>query len=89
MKKVSGIPFFQKNDGSRYQRLNEVYNVGRHDNPAALPTGHVQLVWLENDGVHVASGALAFEELRNLVAELARAAEYTASCGPWTQPAPP
>ena len=89
MKQASGTPFFRTKDGSHYQRLNEVYNVGRHGNPTALPPGHVQLVWLENDGIHVASGVLAFEELRDLVAELARAADYIASGGPWTQPAPP
>jgi len=83
LRNASGKDFFKKNDGTYYQRLNEVYNVSRHGDPQALPEGDLQLLWLENDGIHVASAVLAFDELRELVAELARAADYVSSGAPF------
>lgn len=83
VRKASGTKLFQKGDGSRYERLNRIYNVSRHGDPQALPAGHLQLVWLRDDGVHVEGASMTFGELRELVVELATAAEHLSACRPW------
>jgi hypothetical protein len=66
---------FQPNDGSPYQRLNELYNVGRHYDPGTLPAGSLHAVWLSNTGIHSQGAQLTFGELRELVGEVGRIAD--------------
>jgi hypothetical protein len=72
---ASGSHLFKKNDGTSRQRLHAIYNAGRHDKPQELLPGQIQLVWLEDDGLHAQSWALTFEELHAFVAELESVAD--------------
>lgn len=86
----SKIKIFEANDGSVPQRLNAIYNISRHGAPMTLPPGHIQLVWLTNEGLHATQNGiqltLTFEELRGDVAELGDVADkfsgYKATSGP-------
>jgi hypothetical protein len=72
---------FEKGDGSPLQRLNEIYNVGRHQEPLSLPGGALHAVRISNEGVHALSTSVAFKELRDLVGQLARIADSIARGG--------
>jgi hypothetical protein len=81
--------FFEPNDNTHYERLGKIYNIGRHGRPLNLPDGHMQLVWITNEGINIDGSRLSFDELRELVAELAEAANKIASGFPQPQgPAP-
>jgi hypothetical protein len=56
---------FTKGDGSVYERLNWLYNKGRHFDPQALPQGDLHALWLTNDGLHSREHAVTFEEMRD------------------------
>ena len=49
---ATGSRLFEKGDGSEYERLNWLYNVGRHFDPQALPSGDLHRLWITNDGLH-------------------------------------
>ncbi len=66
---------FEPGDGSVYQRLNLIYNESRHYDPLKLPEGHLHKVWIKNDGLHIENAALGFDELRNMIAEIAQIAD--------------
>ena len=72
---ASGYKFFTKNDGSLVQRLNLLYNRAKHAEKAItaqqLPPGGTLPVWLQNDGLHCADGALTFEDMAEILRELA------------------
>lgn len=70
---------FQKNDGTPYERLNFIYNVSRHYSPGELAAGDLHRVWISDDGLHVREKALSFDELRELLSELARIARAASS----------
>ena len=56
---------FAKGDGSVFERLNWLYNKGRHYQPQApLPAGDLHALWLTNDGLHSRKHAVTFEEMR-------------------------
>jgi hypothetical protein len=69
-----GTKIFQKGDGSANERLNSIYNEGRHFDPTGLPAGDLHPVWITNDGIRTQEVALTFEELRESLASLARIA---------------
>lgn len=69
------IELYEKGDGSTYERLYKIYNVGRHENPETLPTGQLHAVWIKNDGLFVDGAYLTFGELRELVREVGRIAD--------------
>ena len=50
--KALNIKLFQTNDGSTLERLNSVYNKGRHFGPDDLEAGDLHAVWVANDGLH-------------------------------------
>jgi hypothetical protein len=79
-RKVVDIPLFQPNDGSRYQRLNYIYNTIRHFDPATLPADHLHAIWLSNAGVHVSPVQLSFAEFADLLVELGELAEKISRC---------
>ncbi|WP_417380624.1 hypothetical protein [Gimesia sp.] len=77
-RKAVGIQLFTQGDGSPYQRLNYIYNTGRHSNPEALPSGQLHAVWIKNDGLHTDGANLSFEELRDLILAIGRTADKLA-----------
>jgi hypothetical protein len=74
-RKALKMKLFAKNDGTPLQRLNALYNDGRHGNPLALPKGQLHAVRLTNDGVFSSNTHLTFAELRDLVTQIARIAD--------------
>ena len=71
---------FETADGTPIQRLNAVYNEGRHEHLLSLPSGHLHVVWLTNTDITTAKTRLSYEELRELVAEICRIANTLATC---------
>ena len=45
-RRALGIELFSKGDGSEFQRLNAIYNRGRHFHPVELPPGDLHAVWV-------------------------------------------
>ena len=74
-RRFADVQLFEKGDGSDYERLNRIYNVSRHFDPADLPIDHLHAVWVANDGIHIADCRLSFEELAELLRELGRSAD--------------
>jgi hypothetical protein len=77
---------FTQGDGSPYERLNLLYNKDRHSDPAKLPEGHLHAVWIKNDGLYADGANLTFDELRELVHEIAGIADKLAKGIVPTQP---
>lgn len=76
---------FDKGDGTVYERLNAVHNVGRHFDPEALPRRALHAVWLAGECVRTHEHELHLEELREVVCMLGRIGSELVA-GP-TQPA--
>jgi hypothetical protein len=74
-RRFAEVRLFEKGDGSDYERLNLIYNVSRHFNPAELPPDHLHAVWIANDGIHTTDCCLTFEELAELITEIGRLAD--------------
>jgi hypothetical protein len=74
-RRALGKDLFAKSDATPLQRLNELYNIGRHYDPLKLPAGQLHAVWLSNEGIHCSGARLTFAELRDLVAKVARIAD--------------
>lgn len=77
-RKALGTKLFTQGDGSRYERLNQLYNKGKHADPELLPADHLHAVWLRNDGLHADGVHLTFDELRDLIREVGRIADKLA-----------
>lgn len=71
---------FESGDGSAYDRLNRIYNKSRHYDPQRLPERHLHAVWIKNDGLYIEDAVLSFDELRNMVAQVALIADSTSKC---------
>ncbi len=69
---------FAKGDDSVFERLNWLYNKGRHFDPQALPSGALHALWLSNEAVHSHEHAVTFDELRDAVSILGRLAKQIA-----------
>jgi hypothetical protein len=65
---------FQKNDDSTLERLNFIYNNGRHFSPADLPAGDLHAVWIANDGLHTRKKSVTFDELTEFLRDMGRIA---------------
>lgn len=76
-RKGLGQKLFDKGDGSAYERLNAVYNTGRHFDPEALPSGALHAIWLADEHVRTHEHTLHLDELRDLVRMLGRIASQT------------
>jgi hypothetical protein len=67
---------FKKGDGTTLQRLNLLYNRSKHlpkaINSDQIGHGSTLAVWLTNDGLRCLDGHLTFEELAEILEELAR-----------------
>jgi len=73
---------FDKGDGSVYERLNWIYNVGRHFDPQALPSGDLHRLWITNEGLHSREYSLTFVEVRDALKSLARVVDKIAGSSP-------
>jgi hypothetical protein len=66
---------FTPGDGSTMQRLNLLYNRTKHAEKAItaeqLPPDGTLPVWLKNDGLHSVQSSLTFEEIAEIVKDLA------------------
>ncbi len=60
------IRLYLKGSGTDDERFVWLYDVIRHNNPNALPPGHLHPLWLENDGIHGAQMVKACEDRRHL-----------------------
>jgi hypothetical protein len=78
VRKALGIQLFTQGDGSPYERLNLIYNKGRHSRPETLPAGQLHAVWIKNDGLHSDGANLTFDELRDLIREIGLIADKLA-----------
>jgi hypothetical protein len=72
---------FTPGDGSTMQRLNLLYNRTKHAESAItaeqLPPEGTLPVWLKNDGLHSVESRLTFEEIAEMLEELAVWADAT------------
>jgi hypothetical protein len=70
---------FQPGDGSPMQRLNLLYNRAKHAEKAItaqqLPPDGTLPVWLKNNGLHCVESSLSFEEVAEILEDLAHWAE--------------
>ena len=70
---------FTQGDGSTMQRLNLLYNRTKHAEKAItaeqLPPDGTLPVWLKNDGLHSVETSLTFEEIAEMLEDLAVWAE--------------
>lgn len=66
---------FEPSDGSVTQRLNLLYNRAKHAEKAItsqqLPQDGTLPVWLKNDGLHCVESSLTFEEIAEILKDLA------------------
>lgn len=77
-RKALEYQLFTQGDGSPYERLNRIYNKGRHSNPEVLPAGQLHAVWIKNDGLYTDGNNLTFDELRVLILDIGRIADKLA-----------
>jgi hypothetical protein len=70
---------FTRGDGSVYERVNTIYNLGRHADLTDLAPENIHPAWMESDGIHVEGAVLSFDELRALIVELAAVAATIAT----------
>lgn len=73
---------FEKGDGSVYERLNWLYNVGRHFDPQGLPSGDLHRLWISNDRLNSREHSVTFVELRDAIKFLASMVEQLAGSSP-------
>lgn len=73
---------FEKGDGSVYERLNRVYNVGRHFDPQELPSGDLHRLWISNDGLNSREHSVTFSEMRDAIKFLAGMVDKFAGSSP-------
>jgi len=78
IRKALCVTLFKPGDGSPYERINKIYNNSRHSNPEDLPGDQLHAVWIKNEGLFTEGAELTFEELRQLVFEIASIAGKTA-----------
>lgn len=73
-RKALGQNLFVQGDGSIYERLNAIYNTGRHFDPSTLPHGSLHAVWLAEQHVRTQKHSLKLAELSEVVCMLGRIA---------------
>jgi hypothetical protein len=83
-----GTELFTKGDGSPYERLNWLYNKGRHFDAHTLPAGDLHALCLTNDGLHSREHAVTFEEMREALRVLGRMADKITGNTPKAPSAP-
>ena len=78
--RISNEKYYQKGDGSDYEKLNNLYNISRHTNPAGLPPKRLHAIWITNNGLETEDFLLPFNALEKLMIEVGDLAESIASC---------
>jgi len=73
------VKLFQKGDGTSYNRLNSIYNKGRHFKPADLPADHLHAIWITNDGIQIDNCGVSFMEVEDFLMEIGRLADRISS----------
>lgn len=69
-KRISNEKFYEKGDGTHYEKLNKIYDEIRHFKPDNLPTNHFHPVWVTNHGIQIENILLNFGELESLLVEV-------------------
>jgi hypothetical protein len=69
--------WFKPGDGSEFERLNLLYGRAKHTEkaiatPGQMPGDSPLSVWLTNDGLRCTDGKLTFDEMADILEELAR-----------------
>lgn len=77
-RRAVGIDLFAKGDASVYERVNWLYNKGRHFDYASLPAGAQHPLWLTNEGVSSHEHAVTFDEMQDALRLLGRVASRIA-----------
>ena len=80
-RKALDTRLFEKDDGSVYERLNWVYNKGRHFDPNDLRAGDLHAIWLTNAGIESSENSVTFEEMRGALTSLGRIAATITGSG--------
>ena len=71
--------WFEKNDGSKEQRLYEMANLIKHTDKAVnsgqCPESGTIPVWLGNDGLHSFESSITFQEASEILADVCSLAD--------------
>jgi len=79
--KISGQKLFEPDDGSKYERLNWVYNKSRHFEPSELSVDNIHVIWLTNDGVKTEKFEVSYPEIESFLIELGNMADEFSKAG--------
>jgi hypothetical protein len=79
-------PLYEKEDGSVLQRLERVYNAGKHADKWIADGGRFARdstlpIWITNVGLEVRGYAISFDELASEIEDLASVAVNLSSIG--------
>jgi len=91
-REISNQKRYKKKDGSKYQRLNWVYNKSRHFKPSELSAGNIHVVWLTNSGLQTAEitdksglqtteSELSYSEIESFLIEIGSMADNFCRAG--------
>jgi hypothetical protein len=77
--KALGTKLYDSGDGSVFERLNQLYNKGRHFDPSQLPNHDLHALWLTNDGLRSRDHTVTFDEMRDTLRILCNIAQKIAA----------
>lgn len=75
LRKFTNQKFFEKNDGSALDRLRRIYNISRHLEQSTMSEEQLHPIWITNQGINTSKCTLSFEELKELLIEIASCAD--------------
>lgn len=80
---ASGQKFFQKGDNSAAERMGKLYNVCKHMNQmidgGKIPPEASVAIWIANHGLESSRAKLSFDELIELLLQMAELAKHAAA----------
>ncbi len=88
-RKALSQDIFEKNDGTVIQRLNSIYNDSRHPDVTKLPPGHLQPVWIHDDGFCTINARLGFDEFESLLRLIGKNVDRISNGDAYTVPSRP
>jgi hypothetical protein len=72
--------YYEKNDQSKEERVSCLYNDSKHADEriahGQIPAEGLSAVWITNQGLESSKAVLSFDELRQLLLEMAHVAEH-------------
>ena len=77
-RRAVGVDLFARGDATVYERINWLYNKGRHFDQTSLPAGALHPLWLTNDSICSHEHSVTFEEVRDALRLLGRVASRIA-----------